>query len=231
MRFFRTFGEAQNEIKRDLAELSLSNTVPPMYQSKDVAGQEGFETLELMNYGFTVTRPDWRDLEDVHQAWFDQEWEDRLTGDLNPGIAWRRRPELWRPLLENYVNDHHPGGFSYTYSIRMGGSKIQKIIDEIKKHPYSRQLYLPVWWQYDLDKLGVHRVPCSLGYWFVNRGGELHMTYMMRSCDFVNHWPNDVGLAARLLELVAGHSDLGVGQFTQFVGSLHIYRKDVEGVF
>ena len=57
------------------------------------------------------------------------------------------------------------------------------------------------------------------------------MTYLMRSCDYATHFQNDVYLAVRLLDYVAHAVGLEAGNFTHFIGSFHIYRKDAEGVF
>ena len=42
------------------------------------------------------------------------------------------------------------------------------------------------------------RVPCSLGYHFTLRGGLLHVTYFIRSCDFLRYFRDDVYMAMRL---------------------------------
>jgi thymidylate synthase len=232
-RLFKDFPEAQNEIKRDLAELSIS-VQPETMQDIYVADNPMFRTNELQNYMYTVLKPDYTEIDGVHEEWIQQEWLDRLAGDLNPGNAWKTRPEVWEPLMEkpNRVNGKLQGHFAYSYSQRMGGTHIRSIIEELKTHPNSRQLYLPVWDRVvDEDRRGKRRVPCSLGYWFVYRDNALHITYMMRSCDFVTHYGNDVALATAMMQYVAKEADLEPGTFTHFVGSLHVYAKDVEGVF
>lgn len=226
-RMFHNFAEAQNEIMRDLAELSVV-VQPETMQDKFVGDDPDFETRELSNYTYTVLDADYRQVDGVHSDWLQQEWEDRLVGDLNPGQAWKTRKEVWEEFLEGR---QYGGRFSYTYSERMGGAHIQRVIDELAEHPHSRQLWLPVWWPVDETRRGERRVPCSLGYHFLNRSGELHVTYMMRSCDFITHYANDVALACALNEYIADKAGLKRGTFTHFVGSLHVYAKDVEGVF
>lgn len=233
-RMFKDFEEAQNEITRDLAELGRDVHTETM-QDKYIADKPEFATKELSNYIYTVLDPRYTDIEGVHEAWITEEWQDRLAGELNPGNAWKTRKEVWEQFLEVDRGEgasRLPRGFSYTYSQRMGGKHIQYLIDELEKHPNSRQLYLPVW-KADPDekRRGERRVPCSLGYWFVQRGGELHETYMMRSCDFYTHYSNDVALATILLHYIAKSTGYDVGTFTHFVGSLHVYAKDVEHVF
>lgn len=231
MRIYKNFGEAQNEIKRDLAELGV-RVQPETMQAIYVADRPEYETKELANYVYTVTHPDYRDIDGVHEDWVHREWRDRKAGGLNPGTAWKQREEVWRPLLEVDDPEHSIARFSYTYSERMGGEHILKIIQEIKVHPHSRQLFLPVWDRgIDEKRRGVKRVPCSLGYWFVMRDDQIHITYMMRSCDIMTHYPNDIAMAAIMQDFVADSTGYDIGTFTHFVGSLHAYRKDLEGIF
>ena len=232
MRFYSTFIEAQNEIKRDIAELGVL-VHPETMQDIYVKDNPDYETKELANYIYTVTKPNYTEIEGVHEEWVMQEWQDRLAGNLNPGRSWGKRRDVWVPFLENeYLAHRQPGRFAYTYSQRMGGKHMQAIIDELAVHPTSRQLYLPVWdRQHDADRRGKRRVPCSLGYWFVQRGNYLNLTYMMRSCDFMTHYANDVALATIMLEHVAIESGYQPGTFTHYIGSFHAYKKDLGDVF
>lgn len=237
-RIYRDFHEAQNEIRRDLAELGVEVKLETM-QHFDVKGDEEIGiTMELMNYQYTVVDPDYTKLEGVHEEWVKQEWRDRRAGGLNPGLAWKKRKEIWRPLMEYEGkagafarSTNRPTKFSYTYSERMGGPHIQRVIDEIKEHPHTRQAWLPVWGPIDETRRGKRRVPCSLGYQFLWRQGKLHVTYVMRSCDFFLHYANDVALATILMKYIARETGLEPGTFSHFVGSLHVYKKDVADVF
>lgn len=234
MRFYNNFIEAQNEIQRDLKELG-TRVHPETMQHFNIKDDPDFDTLELENYMYAVAQPDYRDIEGVHEEWVEQEFKDRLSGGLNPGRAWRKREELWSTMLEKdqyQIQRGHVGKFAYTYSERMGGNHIQKIIDELGVHPNSRQLWLPVWKQtLDEDRRGKRRVPCSLGYFFLKRNGKLNLTYVMRSCDFFTHYPNDIALASMLQDFVAHHTESEVGTFTHVVFSLHVYQLNVKDVF
>lgn len=242
MRIYSNFPEAQNEIARDLAELGV-RVHPETMQDKQIADDEDYDTRELTNYIYTVLNPDYTEVQGIHEEWVKQEWIDRVTGGLNPGRAWKLRPEIWeefleidgRPKADRFYSKEkqqaHVGRFAYSYSKRMGGDHIEKVIEELGKHPNSRQLYLPVWGGIDETRRGQRRVPCSLGYWIVQRQGKLHLTYMMRSCDLMTHYANDVALASMLLHHVAEATDYDVGTFVHFIGSLHVYQKDVADVF
>jgi thymidylate synthase len=230
MRIFKNFNEALNEIKRDLSEMGVV-VHPQTMQDKYVADNPDYQTKELQNYIYTVTNP----TESIHQLkpsqpWADFEFYERIDESahpLNPGMAWTARKEVWTEFL-------HQGKFAYTYNERYHTSdQLRRLAREIIEHPDSRQLYLAMWdVEKDIPKLGGSgRVPCSLGYLFQKRGGKLNMTYMMRSCDFITHFQNDAFLSVRLLEHMAILSGTQAGNFTHFMGSLHVYSKDVKGVF
>jgi thymidylate synthase len=233
VRVYTDFIQAKNEIRRDLNE--LGTTVFAGYQGMDHSklDREKFTTKELHNYGYVVTRPFISQLQPI-QPWADAEWEERLSGargnPVNPGEAWKLRPEVWTPLLEKF-HEMDDGAFSYTYSERFAES-VPPAIFELFTHPTSRQAYVSVWNPaLDGPNVGHRRVPCTLGYHFMLRNGELHTTYYMRSSDFGTHFDNDVYLAMKLAYFVAECIDQPVGSFTHVINSLHVYAADVAGVF
>lgn len=225
MRIYKNFLGANNEIRRDLKEMGIEVTTQTM---QDKECKEGFKTLELQNYIYTVLEPRKADL-DPSQPWADEEFTERMSGlPINPGNAWEKRRYIWSPFLEECLP---VPVFSYTYPERMC-CQILMIVQELKKHPESRQLFLSVWdANKDIARLGVRRVPCSLGYYFQNREGKLNITYLQRSADLITHWQNDQYLAVKLLQWISAHAGIPHGTFTHWIGSLHVYSKDVEGVF
>ena len=229
MRIYTNFEEAVNETHRDLAEMGIK-VHPATMQNKNVADSEDYETLELQNYGYTVVDAcSTIDQLNPTQPWADAEFSERVSPVFtNPGVAWQLRDDVWTEFL----NDH--GQFDYTYNERFHYLKqLDKIIEELRRNPDSRQCYLSVWHPSDTQWIGraVKRIPCSLGYLFQVRRGRLNMTYYMRSCDFVTHFHNDIYLAVRLMKYVAKMVGVEPGDFTHFMNSLHIYKKDAEGVF
>lgn len=244
--------EAFEEIKRDLCEMGIE-VKPNSMQDKDIKGDPNYYTKELQNYSYCIleSKPD--EIQGVSQPWADAEFEERITEPLeevdcricprvidicgpdsicpksyiNPGEAYKLRPNVWNEFLRD-------GKFGYTYNERIwANDQLTKIIERIKVDPFSRQLYLSLW-NPDIDPSnigGAIRVPCSLGYNFQVRGGKLNIHYMMRSSDFTTHFANDVYLAMRLLEHVADATGYEVGTFTHTIFSLHVYAKDIQGVF
>jgi len=229
MRIYKNFTEAIPEIKRDVVEMGIK-CHPRSYQDKDIADNPDFETLELQNYIYSVVEPHTDDLNAV-QPWAECEWRERLRGiagdPINPGYAWLEREEVWHEFLDEF------GRFAYTYGDRFDQhEQVKRIVHRIKEDPESRQLFISVWNTSDIEKLGgISRVPCTLGYQIQIRKGTLNLTYLQRSCDLATHLVNDVYLAHKLQVYLAEVTSGRTGTFTHWMGSLHLFKKDGEGVF
>lgn len=240
MRIYANAQEMIEETKRDLAEMGIV-VRPATMQDKYIKGNPDYETKELQNYSYCLLNAKSSDIPGVSQPWADAEFEERITDPflrapdgelsephfLNPGKAWELRKEVWTEYLHN-------GKMAYTYNeLIWNNDQVTKVINRLKEDPDSRQLWISLWSpERDPDLLGgVSRVPCSLGYCFQVRDGQLNLHYVMRSCDFATHFRNDVYLAIKFLEWVAAQTGYPVGSFTHTIFSLHVYNKDVEGVF
>lgn len=231
MRLYTNAKETFEEIKRDLAEMGLW-VHPKTMQDKNIEGNPNYETIELQNYCYTILDAKSKDIPNVSQPWADAEFKERITKPIdgqfiNPGEAYKLREDVWNEFL-------HDGKLGYTYNeLLWNNNQFEKIVDRLREDPDSRQLWISLWDpNRDADLLGgISRVPCSLGYCFQVREGKLNMHYVMRSCDFSTHFANDVYLAIKLLEYVAELTGYEVGSFTHTIFSLHVYRKDIKGVF
>lgn len=241
MRIYVNAQEMIEETKRDLAEMGIT-VRPATMQDKYIKGNPDYETKELQNYSYCLLDARSADIPGVSQPWADAEFQERITDPwvrgestkkpyvshfINPGKAWELRPEVWMEYM-------HEGKMAYTYNeLIWNNDQVTKVIDRLKEDPDSRQLWISLWNpEKDPDFLGgVSRVPCSLGYAFQVRDGKLNLHYVMRSCDFATHFRNDVYLAIKFLEWVAEQTGYEVGSFTHTIFSLHVYNKDVEGVF
>ena len=243
MRIYTNAQEMVEEVKRDLAEMGIV-VRPATMQDKYVKGNPDYETKELQNYSYCLLNAKSQDIPGVTQPWADAEFEERVTDPwerdwegkrilfqapefINPGEAWKLREEVWSEYM-------HEGRLAYTYNeLLWNNDQLTKIMNRLKEDPDSRQLWISLWNpDKDPDFLGgVSRVPCSLGYGLQVRDGKLNMHYVMRSCDFVTHFRNDVYLAIKFLEWVAEKTGYPVGDFTHTMFSCHVYNKDIQGVF
>jgi thymidylate synthase len=117
--------------------------------------------------------------------------------------------------------------------IRYNYGNLRDVVDLLAKEPLTRQAYLPVWFPEDTGATG-RRVPCSLGYHFIQRSGFFHIVYYIRSCDFTRHFRDDIYLTYRLWdwvlrELQKEHSfwkTVELGMFTMHISSLHMFIND-----
>lgn len=229
MRIYTTFNIALNEIKRDLVEMGI-RVHPHSWQDKIVKDKPEYETLELQNYSYTVTSPRGRHLNPT-KPWATEEWLERSSGivgnPVNPGTAWKLREKVWSQFMDG------EGKFGYNYSERFSlHRQVLRVIERIKEDPDSRQLWISVWRPEDIENLGgVSRVPCTLGYQIQVRQGTLNLHYIQRSADLITHFENDIFLAHKLQKFISYSARIPCGRFTHTIFSLHMFKKDAEGVF
>lgn len=234
MRIYYDCLEMIKEVERDLAEMGIN------YQSYSVQDQivkdnSDYITKELMGYGYKLfTRNGkFKRLEEMLEykkdknyiRWVREEAFERLDTAQNPGSAWIIRKEFWHQFIRN-------GKFSYTYSERWQ-EQLKYVVQELKEVPESRQIVMTM---YDKNRdmmnwRSLDRVPCSLTYQFLIRNKKLHIIYSMRSCDFNKFFQADVYCTIRLLQYISNIIDIEIGSFIHFINSLHIFKKDIEGVF
>lgn len=194
--------------------------------------------------------------------WADDHFHERVGGEpLNPGEQWAKWP--WGNSAKTFQDSE--GQFSHTYmeriwpkyagttfgghvsghleqietaatrGIRYAYGDLNDVISHLHAHPLSRQAYLPIWFPEDTGVAHRERVPCTLGYHFIQREGYLHTTYYIRSCDIVRHFQDDIYLAVRLKlwllhrlrELDPMWKKVSPGFFNMNITSLHAFKNDV----
>lgn len=197
--------------------------------------------------------------------WADEHFvKERTSGDpVNPGESWRiwpyaqsanrhRRPGEQDPQFDHSYAERYWPKFAGTtptgrldetppegsgrQGYRFPYGDLDDLVEVLLDDPLTRQAYLPVWFPEDLGACRQHkRVPCTLGYHFILRGGRLHCVYFMRSCDYVRHFRDDIYLTIRLLLWVleqcsladpARWEDVLPGDFTLHITSLHMFESD-----
>lgn len=159
-------------------------------------------------------------------------------------------------LVENKYNESTYIRFDYTYPERMNQevnykgevkTKIEAIIQLLSEDPDTRKAILDIYGHShvkvgenpaliltsaDAGLLdGSQRIPCSMYYDFLireNASGDkqLNICYHQRSSDFVTHFGNDVYLAWKLMQYIAGRLSIKEGYLYHTIDSLHVYKKD-----
>jgi thymidylate synthase len=233
MRHYYDCLEMIKEVERDLAEMGIE------YQSYSVQDQivendENYKTKELTGYAYKLFSTDNLGEMVLHQhdkeylKWVIAESCERTappSNKHNPGFAWEKRKNFWKQYIRQ-------GKFSYTY-VERWNEQLQYILDELTRHPNTRQAIMTMYDRHQdmMNWGGLDRVPCSLTYQFLLRDNKLNLIYSMRSCDFINFFAADVYCSLALMEYIANTLGCGLGVFTHFIGSLHAFKKDMEGVF
>lgn len=212
---------------------------------------------ELFGESFKVPMPqDEQGL--IIQTRCDVEWckthfKERVSGiPLNPGESYKIWP--YYGDKEKTDSNHKPQGeFSHTYMERMSPKSagnftdkppigiryeygdFKDVIDQLYKDPYTRQAFLPIWFPEDTGAVHGERVPCTLGYLFNRRGDYFHITYYIRSCDFIRHFRNDMYLTVRLAQYFLEQlklkspmewNDVSLGFLFCHIQSLHVFEQE-----
>jgi hypothetical protein len=251
MRYFSSFKEAHRQLTQDFADRAyLVHT--DKWQALQISDKPEMAMRELFNVSFSVpTRGNeeivyWQKDILPNLPFADQHFEERVSGiGSNPGKAWKIWPwghsadahrtqngrythtyqeRFWPNNLED--EDARPDGIRYRYG------DYGDLLNHLRMDPLSRQAYLPIWFPEDGACDG--RKPCTLGYHFLMRHDFLHLTYYIRSCDFVRHWRDDCYLAVRLLvetlrrlrELDSDWGSVKPGFYVMHIVSLHMFIND-----
>ena len=201
-----------------------------------------------------IPDPQWLFIYTKAKECADKEFEERVSGVvINPGKAWKLRKDMWEQFLVQYLDeDPH---FDYTYPERINHhvkyrgrimTKLEAIIELLKNDHDTRKAVLNIFGEQPYNTSngpgntcycdsnsydGSARIPCSMYYDFLirdNAKGEkvLHICYHQRSSDFIGHFGDDVYLAWKLMEYVAGMVNIKPGYLYHTIDSLHAYKKD-----
>lgn len=228
------------------------------WQSTDISQRPEMRPHELLDctVGLSIP-PDLEDLQEVvkpNLPWAEEHFQERVNGKpLNPppseknwpyaqkvnaqfkkdGVFDHTYPERFWPRLAN-EGSTRPNGrqvFVPHNGIRFEYGDLWDLMEQLKRDPATRQAYLPVWFPEDTG-LEVRepgaRVPCTLGYHFIQRNNQLHCIYYIRSCDFMRHFRDDVYMAARLTQWIARHlGSVSPGRLTMHITSFHVFEGDL----
>ncbi len=119
--------------------------------------------------------------------------------------------------------------------IRFDWGDLGDVVGMLARSPLTRQAFLPVWFPEDTGATHGQRVPCTIGYHFMQRGGKLSCRYYIRSVDVYRHLSNDIYMAANLVRWVClqvrNTTDQKIrfnpGALTMHIASLHAFVADV----
>jgi len=119
--------------------------------------------------------------------------------------------------------------------IRFDYGDLGDVIDLLEKEPFTRQAFLPIWFPEDTGVTHGERVPCTIGYHFMRRDKFFHISYFIRSCDYIRHFRDDIYLAIRKLMWILdelkkrdpeGWKNVVPGYYSMHIISLHCFNKE-----
>lgn len=214
-----------------------------------VGAPEG-QTIELQDVSFSVkippTQQAWAEEVQPNLPWAEDHFQERVSGEpLNPPPSsdwWpfnvrgneghktdekfsHTYPErMWPKYASGYLKDI-PGPMT---GIRYAYGDLSDLVRLFQERPDTRQGYLPIWHPEDTGAVDGQRVPCTLGYHMMQRGGQLGIRYYLRSCDFVRHLKDDAYMAGRLCQWVCDEVGKGwtPGRLVLHISSLHAFAHE-----
>lgn len=258
MRIFPTFANARQRYEEAFLSPAAMQVRGSRWQGVDISTKPEMATRELLNQSLQVPLRGLEELDywatdtGANLPWADVHFDERVGGEpLNPGESWKSWP--WGHSADKFRV--HEGQFDHTYmerfwpkragnehtrcnmdrhlfGIRFEYGDLNDLVAHLQEDPLTRQAYLPIWFPEDGTCKG--RKPCTLGYHFINRYDYLHVTYYIRSCDFVRHWGDDCYLTVRLLLWILDRLRerderwrvVKPGMFTFHCVSLHLFEAD-----
>lgn len=245
--------DVRGELAQKLLETKPANQ--GTWQQLDVSGSASHDTYELLNVSL------WYQMQQTQQhaaddilpdlPWAEAHFQERVGGKaINPGVEHANWPYHANDAdlhLKNEKYDHNymermwptdlvePSGETFN-GYRFPVGDLDDVVQQLLDNPGTRQAYLPIFFPEDTGALDNQRVPCTLGYHFIIRNGEIHLQYNMRSCEIYRHFTNDVYMAVRLAQWVRdrivswGGPFYSLGQLTLHAVSLHGFVGDTDKI-
>ena len=162
--------------------------------------------VELLNHSIKFVIPENMEtvVEEVkpNLPWAYDHLQERVGGvPLNPPPS-----NEWWPFAQSGNKQFKADTkFSHTYperlwtkdldGIRYKYGNMGDVVNMLVDEPYTRQAFLPMWFPEDTGAVHKERVPCTIGYHFIRREDRMHLTYYIRSCDYLRHLRDDIYLA------------------------------------
>jgi len=233
--------------------LAVKPTKPTQWQALDVSHLSHMAPRPLWHESFEYAIPSTPTelaLEtEANLPWAEDHFQERVCGlPLNPPPS-----EQWWPYAQEGNKQAKMGRvFSHTdperfwpkeanpwdlrgkhdremWGIRFKYGDLDDVVTQLTKDPQTRQAYLPIFFPEDTGAVHGERVPCTLGYQFNYIGDKLHITYFIRSCDFMRHFRDDVYMAGRLAHYIRDNVGVQISGIvlTMHIVNFHVFEGDV----
>lgn len=134
---------------------------------------------------------------------------------------------MWEKLSDDGITNN--SAYGYLMKHAFGFDQIEKIIELLKKDPFSRRAVINLNTPNE-HVIETHDEPCTICLQFLIRDGRLNCTTIMRSNDIWFGFPYDVAFFTQLQMYIADRLCVKYGTYTHFVVSMHLYDKNLEEV-
>jgi thymidylate synthase len=131
---------------------------------------------------------------------------------------------FWKHISDDGVTSN--SAYGYLLMHKHGFNQIEKIIELLTVDPNSRRAVINI----NVPNVRVIETkdePCTIALQFLNRGGKLHCTAIMRSNDIWFGTPYDWAFFIELQKVIADRLGLGYGTYTHFATSFHAYERNM----
>jgi len=211
---------------------SLDDILMPLYKAlldsgKPNVGSRG-KNLELLGVALIIKNP-----------------RARLSRSENRGKAFSALGEfLWYlsgrndlSFIEAYISRYkdeaddngtiHGGYGPRLFAMRGTINQLTSVTELLKQKPCSRRAVIQLFNAEDIA--AAHKeVPCTISLQLFQREGRLHMAATLRSNDAYKGLPHDAFCFTMLQEMIARRLGVELGEYYQFVGSMHVYNEDLD---
>lgn len=137
-----------------------------------------------------------------------------------------------RPYISRYEEEaNREGKIHGAYGPRLFAmhsvNQVEVVTELLRRKPSSRRAVIQI---YDAKDLTTdEEIPCTTTLQFHIRDGLLHTSATLRSNDAYWGLPHDVFCFTMLQEMMARRLNVGLGEYLQYVGSMHLYECHIEG--
>lgn len=130
--------------------------------------------------------------------------------------------KFWENISDN--GETLNSAYGHRIHTRFGFDQWDYAKQLLTKDPYSRQAVIHI---KDADNTPTRDTPCTVALQYQIRDGALYASTFMRSNDIWLGFPFDVFCFTAMQIKMAMELGVDIGDYTHFVGSLHLYAKDV----
>ncbi|MGY6172160.1 thymidylate synthase [Candidatus Mycoplasma pogonae] len=157
-----------------------------------------------------------------------------------PYKNYQKSPDYQGETLEEFINKiktdaifatkHGNLGPVYGKQWRdfLGIDQLKKVIESIKKDPYSRRHIVSAWNPLEVDDMLLP--PCHSLFQFYVEDNKLSCQLYQRSADIFLGVPFNIASYSLLTYLIAQETGLEVGEFVHTFGDAHIYVNHLEQI-